>query len=839
MPLNPSQKFAYLLQDILEMALNVLKLKEGYIRIYEEDTRELVIKAHKGIPLHRLNGALRRSCGQGKAWECIQLGRSVINPLTENSIIYPEKAPGYALIVPLLTKDKLMGTISLLLPSFDHFQEKDLELFSYLGNQIGVALDNARLLQQVELRTGALETLYALSQTVNRSLNLEQILNDALDKIMERLRCHSTHVRLLDQQTQELVFVMQKGLTSADMTKLVHRRKLGESVLNFPVVSGEVFIVPDMATDTRLAGRQGFASQIGCRSVASLPLYGKDQILGLMSIRYREPHTYTDDEVQLFTSIGHLLGTAIENAGLCQEKDSTIKALQESEERFRAIFDAVANGIVLAKLPDRKIHFANASFCRVTGYSTAELRQMPVAEIFPAEAQPMLQRLLERQGARKTFMVSDFPILRKDGGIYYADIKTEFAVIDGAENLVGIFSDAGERKKAEEERWKLEQQIQQTEKLEALGLLAGGIAHDFNNLLGGIYGHIELAQVYAERNEQAKTVHSLSMAVKTFERARALTQQLLTFAKGGLPVKEQADMRKTVCDNTQFALSGSNVRCHFQIAADLWSCEYDPNQIAQVVENIVINAKHAMPQGGMLFVSVDNMSLETGMHGSLVAGNYLRITFRDQGIGIPKEYLPHIFDPFFTTKQAGSGLGLSTSYSIVKRHGGHIDAESEPGKGASFSIYLPAQIKEHVAPRASVPIQDLPRGEGRILLMDDEEAMREVAALMLSSLGYSVTTVENGAEALQAYARARTEGHFFSTVILDLTIPGGMGGKDTLTQLRGVDGTICAIASSGYSDDPIMAYPETYGFTASLRKPYQLKDIEEVVARCIDKRGKG
>jgi PAS domain S-box-containing protein len=368
--------------------------------------------------------------------------------------------------------------------------------------------------------------------------------------------------------------------------------------------------------------------------------------------------------------------------------------------------------------------------------------------------------------------------------------------------------------------------LQNTAKLEALGILAGGIAHDFNNLLGGIYGYIDIA---AETAADPTLARYLSKAMETIDRGRDLTRQLLTFSKGGDPIRAAGPLFPFVRDTVQFALSGSNVSCSFDAPPGLWESSFDKNQIGQAIDNIVINAKQAMPDGGTVEITARNVALESGQHPLLAAGNYVKLSIADHGIGMPKEIIPRIFDPFFSTKAAGHGLGLATCFSIVKRHGGAIDVDSIPGKGSTFSLYLPASAK----PGAVAEEEEAGPfvGSGTFLIMDDEEVIREVVFAMLTSLGYTVTSVENGREALDFIKSETTAGRTLAGAIFDLTVPGGMGGREAVGELRTTGLTIPVFAASGHAEDPVIADPGRFGFTASIRKPFVKRDLVRMLRK--------
>lgn len=378
---------------------------------------------------------------------------------------------------------------------------------------------------------------------------------------------------------------------------------------------------------------------------------------------------------------------------------------------------------------------------------------------------------------------------------------------------------------------RMEQELAKARNLESIGLLAGGIAHDFNNILTAILGNISLARMRAPAGGEVHEI--LIEAEKASTRARDLTQQLLTFAKGGVPIKQTARLDQVLRDTASFALRGSNVRLEFAIADDLWPGEVDSNQISQVINNLALNAKQAMPNGGTLTLAAENRTLAAGKVLGLPAGRYIKIEVRDTGTGIAPRHLDRVFDPYFTTKQDGSGLGLATSYSIVQRHQGHIGVASRAGVGTAFTIYLPAAAQAATAPARS---ERIATGAGRLLLMDDDTAVRDIGHALLTGLGYTVVAVADGAAALAEYRAAMTQGAAFDAVILDLTVPGGMGGAECMRALLALDSEACGIVSSGYSNDPVMADYERAGFIARVPKPYQLADLAAAVNAALTRR---
>ncbi|WP_164885189.1 PAS domain-containing hybrid sensor histidine kinase/response regulator [Rubrivivax rivuli] len=377
------------------------------------------------------------------------------------------------------------------------------------------------------------------------------------------------------------------------------------------------------------------------------------------------------------------------------------------------------------------------------------------------------------------------------------------------------------------ERRRLEDRVREAQKLESLGTLAAGIAHDFNNLLTAVRGNVSLLRAMPLAPPEADGL--LKVLEDATGRAAALTKQLLTFAKGGAPVREVASIGELIVDSATFVARGSKARCEFAIASDLAAVHADVGQLSQVIGNLVINAIQAMPQGGAIRIGAGNTRLGAEHASGLPAGPYVQITVADEGGGISPADLPHIFDPFFTTKPQGSGLGLSTSYAILARHGGRITVESTLGQGSLFTLFLPATDAVPRAPAVPCAVA----GTGRILVMDDDETIRVLAQRMLERLGYAADACGHGEEALALYGRARQAGQPYDAVILDLTIPGHEGGAQVLARLRAHDPQVVAIVASGYADDDVLAHHEAHGFRGRLQKPFDLTTLSVELARVL------
>jgi len=379
---------------------------------------------------------------------------------------------------------------------------------------------------------------------------------------------------------------------------------------------------------------------------------------------------------------------------------------------------------------------------------------------------------------------------------------------------------------------KMEEELLRMQKLSSLGVLAGGIAHDFNNILTILFGNIALAK--SMLGDGHVSHDALEKAEVAFHRATHLTGQLLTFAKGGEPVKQDVSIKAVIEEVVRFDLSGSNVKLVFESPADLWRAWVDKGQVSQVFSNLATNALQAMPQGGHLYISIENCRVDRGDVPGLHEGNYLRFLVRDEGGGIKAEHLDKIFDPYFTTKNKGSGLGLATVHSIVSRHGGHISVESEEGNGTRFTLYLPASgkgIAEKAAQPAARPVPQ--SGQARILLMDDEDMICQLCTTYLTGRGMRVDRARDGREAIRMYFAAANAGQRYDCLIMDLTIPGGMSGKDALVEIRNQDTSVRAIVSSGYAADPVMANFREYGFRGFMPKPFKLAALHDEIVRVL------
>ncbi|MCD6185632.1 MAG: response regulator [Deltaproteobacteria bacterium] len=519
------------------------------------------------------------------------------------------------------------------------------------------------------------------------------------------------------------------------------------------------------------------------------------------------------DERELHTSI---------EIGLYKHKMEM--ELKRSKEWFSTVLKSIGDAVIITDNKSR-VTFMNQVAENLTGWSQEDASGRYLGKVFNivnehthAVAKNPVNKVL------KTGLVvglANNTILISQDGLTRPIDDSAAPVKDEKDNISGVvlvFRDATARRRIEQERLK-------TQKIESLGILAGGIAHDFNNILTGILGNIALSKIYLDENDKA--YNKIEAAEKASLRAKDLTQQLLTFARGGAPIKETVSIREIIDESAYFALCGSNVKCDCVIPDDLQPLKADAGQLSQVISNLVINANQSMPQGGTITITAENIDIDNKSGTSIKPGQYIKINVKDMGHGIPNEYLAKIFDPYFTTKHAGNGLGLATVFSIIKRHNGYIFVESEIGKGTTFFIYLPV-LTEIIIHKKK---KDIITGKGRVLVMDDEAMVLEVSRAMIESLGYETAFAENGAEAVAKYKEAMDRGKPFDIVILDLTVQGGMGGRGAIKRLLEIDPQVKAIVSSGYSVDSAMAKFEEYGFIDVLAKPYKLETLSKILHR--------
>ena len=501
---------------------------------------------------------------------------------------------------------------------------------------------------------------------------------------------------------------------------------------------------------------------------------------------------------------------------LFSRKEETL--LVESEERYRTLVEESNDGIFITD--GKKFLFVNERMMDITGYTLEELITMnPFRLIHPDEVHRVINGIkkLKKQGSLNALKSR---ILRKDGRALTVLFNGKIIRHEERLSMMGTIKDITDFEA-------MQNDLLKQEKLRSLTILAGGIAHDFNNFLTGIMGNLSILKMELKHAKNEEMIETIDEALEACGKARGLTAQLMNFTKSGTPAKEAASIEEIIKESAEFSLRGSKSRCEFHFHKALPMVRIDPVQISQVIQNLVLNAAQAMPEGGIVRIYVDAVDVNENYPLPLGPGRYIKISIVDNGKGIPEEHLGKIFDPFFTTKEKGSGLGLSVCYRIVKNHNGHIEVESEEGKGTAVHVYLPLEEVNPTEIRKEGNSQRIVRG--KVLVMDDEELVRDLVKRGLKKKGISVDVASEGEEAVKKYREALGSGSPYNAVILDLTVPGGMGGVEAARMILKMHPEANLIVSSGYSEDIVLSEYTKYGFKACLPKPYTIQKLIKTV----------
>ncbi len=508
-----------------------------------------------------------------------------------------------------------------------------------------------------------------------------------------------------------------------------------------------------------------------------------------------------------------------------QQKIKAEKTAVQKENKLALLLENIQTGVVrITQDPPGKFIECNTFFTKTTGYTKNELAQLAMGDIFIDEREKeTFFNTLNQTGSIKN---ETFEIKTKHGEAVIVSITGNTLRNSGNNRNEYLLTITG----AGDQKDRLEEMLK-NEKLKSIGILAGGIAHDFNNILTGLYGNIALAKLEIDPSEEA--FQMIQDAEQSMTKATDLTHQLLIFARGGDPIKETIDINHVIKDAASFNLSGSKITLITNIDEHLHQVHADKDQIGQVISNLVINARQAMPDGGTLRLNAQNLEIKENDVTALSPGKYIKIILQDEGVGIPQDYIHKIFDPYFTTKQAGSGMGLATSYSILKKHNGLITVSSTIGNGASFYVYLPAfEITKDMPARVDADDTSSDRS-ANILIMDDDEQVCNIARKMIHRFGYTVSTVSDGSQAIRSYKKALEENNKFDLVLMDLTIPGGLGGRETIPKILEIDRNAKAVVISGYSNDPVLANFQDYGFKGMLVKPFKISELKAVLDKVL------
>ena len=657
--------------------------------------------------------------------------------------------------------------------------------------------------------------LFRIAQATSKAKNMEELLAIIHQQVATLMDAGNFYVALYHKGSGIYSFpYLVDEYDSVDFFP----HELSKSLTDYVRRTGKPLLADEQTHRSLI--KAGEVEMVGTPSPIwmGVPLKTANKVIGVVSVQsYTNPSAYTERDLEILSLVSGSIAVAIERKK-AEEKH------RESEERFRLVTELSPFPISIID-PQGRYLYVNKKFTETFGYS---LKDMPnggewfkLAYPDPEYRRKVISTWKSDLEESSTGLARPrtFSVKCKNGTI--REILFRSVTMNNDRQFI-IYEDITERKQLEEERIK-------ASKLESIGILAGGIAHDFNNILAAILGYINMANIV--KDNTIKVNELLTAAEENVLRAKGLTQQLLTFAKGGAPNKATTSVSELIKEITSFSMTGSNVSCRFDIAENLWPADIDEVQISQVFNNLIINAVQAMPEGGTIEVRAENIVLGTEVVLPLNAGNYIKISIKDQGVGIPKKHLPKIFDPYFTTKQKGSGLGLTSSYSIIKKHEGHITVESELGAGTTFHIYLPARPGKIVQKKEAEP--GVPFVSGRILVMDDDEILRDAISRILVHFGNEVEDAGDGTEAIEKYKKAKDNDRPFDVVIMDLTIQGGLGGKETIRKMLEMDSNAKVIVSSGYSDDPVLSDFRKYGFVGATPKPYNYKELLKLLNNVI------
>ncbi len=692
--------------------------------------------------------------------------------------------------------------------------------YVWLQTDVSARIDAER---ELASRNRELATLHRISEISLSAVSPERAFDAIVEEIAKATEFPIVTIELYDEARERMVYRAARGIplpqggrplnVPLDATLSAHVVRTGEPV----VVTSGLGTEPGM--------RDEVLEALGVQSLIRVPMISGRKVIGTLTLADRAARPIASRLPRFASSLASFIASLV-------ERTRAQEALAAEGERLSVTLRSIAEGVVATDRRGR-ITLMNRVAEQLSGWPQEEAMGRPLDEVFRLVDE---RRRTPVDPINRVLKGDRADVTAKGSGILHSRTGEEFIVAHSAAPLLGrtgavvgavlVFRDITRDRQIEEELLK-------ASKLDSLGTLAGGIAHDFNNLLTGILGHLSLLRS-DPASEDAK--EAVAEAEEAARRAKSLTQQLLTFSRGGAPIRKPASLAAIVRESARVALHGSGIACEVSIPDELKPVEIDEGQIGQVLGNLLINAQEAMRDGGTVHVTCCNVEVDPRSDGDqpalpLEPGSYVCVSIRDEGTGIAPEHLPKIFDPYFSTRPNASGLGLAAAYSIVRKHGGHIGVQSVPGQGATFDIYLPAlETPPEEQGHTAGPVA---KGLHRILVMDDDGVVLGVVRRMLERLGYAVDTVTDGQSALARYREALEAGSPYHVVLMDLTIPGGMGGRETIGKLLEIDPEARAIVSSGYSNDPVMAEYRAHGFRAVMAKPYDMRELRRTVESVI------
>ncbi len=692
-----------------------------------------------------------------------------------------------------------------------------------------------RVQKYIKRREKILKVISEIANLLLHSTSYKGIIKEILSRFGTTLDVDKIYIYQTIQDSDDKIFAIAKykwikneeiNKNSSDNFSIIDWDNPILEHIQKALSKKEIFI----AKESKVLDKEKlFFREKKIKSLAVSPIFVDNKWWGFISLIQSDyERNWSNVEIDALKSLTDMLGVAIQREKFAEE-------LIKEKERLDITVKSIADGVIVVDVSG-KIMLINKGAQKILkqDIKIENGKVVFLKDVFKlfyettGQPEDLLEAVLKHKQTIR--LVSNTVIQTKDGE--YIPIQVVASPIkDQKKQIVGIvivFQDITRRRM-------LEQEILNQEKMKVLEMLAGGIAHDFNNLLVAILGNISLAKV---KNQENKITKFLERAEKAAKQAEKLTSQLLMFTRSGLPVKKTTSISELVKETVSFVLRGTNVKVAFSIPEDLWPAKVDEVQISQVLQNLVINAQQAMPEGGIIEISAKNVWLEKNGEIPLPPGPYICLKVKDHGCGIPPEYLSHIFDPYFTTKPNGTGLGLAVVLSIIKKHDGYIRVRSTVGHGTTFEIFLPAVEKEKSMIKYSSEEKDQAmdsQTKGKILILDDEELIRDTLKEMLVLLGYEVETAQDGKGAIEKYKKAFEEKRPFDVIIMDLTIPGGMGGKEALKEILKIDPNAVAVVSSGYTSSHIISEYQMYGFKGILKKPYRIEDLNNLLQELLNK----
>ena len=709
-------------------------------------------------------------------------------------------------VIHLLTKDQT-----------SIYCETSATLIQYEGRPADlVIIRDIRERQQTDedLATGQfiLDTVMEYDQLIQQ-VDFDPLIRITLEFVKDRLGMTRTSIAIIEGDIFR-IWDVRSDVDDIPSIGSGKRVPLVETAMSAAVQRREATYRPDIAAaDIRWKIDELLLAQ-GIRCDALVPMFTAEGCIGTLNGGVHELDGIPPETIRVMEMMAPRLAHALHNARLFQQ-------VRDNEARFRALIEESQDIIYVTDARGIML-YASPSTALIRGVSATEFVGADAFERLHPEDKDGLRakfaRLIEKPGSQ---ISAEYRIIHPDGSLHaYEATGTNLLEDPRVGGIVVNARDISHRRL-------MEQELQKHERLESLGVLAGGLAHDFNNLLTAVMGYVALAQ--KSQPEGSPAAQYLQRAESAARKTVDLTQQLLTFSRGGAPIKTTASIGEVVRESANFAVRGSGIRCELDLPEDLWPMAADVGQLSQVVHNLIINAVQSMPDGGTITVKCTNLE-PAGENSPLLQGPALQLSITDTGGGIPEDHLARIYDPYFSTKESGSGLGLAVVYAIIKRHEGDIRVVSSPG-GSTFTITLPALSDVSV----SLDEPELPPAHttGRILVMDDEAIVRDVATAILTELGYEADGTSDGEQAIASYRQAMQADRPFDAVLMDLTVPGAMGGREAMTHLLEFDPGARVVVVSGYANDQILANHEEYGFVGQVRKPYGIEELAQVIGQAM------